>query len=286
METHSPIRLPKLDTLLRCRASRLHELAQARAPLADYLGWMAGLTELQQSLLADFPAPPLPDAEPGRPPLAGPCEPLGHAGRQALRGLAAALTAADGPAQAVGNQLRQAADGELECWGQGLLNGEAEIVPPGAAPLLAAALQLRLASQAGRLDPAPIGQPDPPYACPVCGALPAAAVLQAGGAASGLRYLCCGFCLSAWQQTRSQCVLCHSARAVAYYAVEGSSGAVRAEACADCRVYLKLLDHTKEPRLDSVADDLASLPLDWLLAEAGYRRLGFNPFLLTAAESA
>ena len=36
----------------------------------------------------------------------------------------------------------------------------------------------------------------------------------------------------------------------------------------------------EDPALEPVADDVASLALDLLVREAGYRRGGINPFLL------
>jgi FdhE protein len=43
---------------------------------------------------------------------------------------------------------------------------------------------------------------------------------------------------------------------------------------------VKILHQHKDPALEPVADDVASLALDLLVREAGYRRGGVNPFLL------
>jgi FdhE protein len=43
---------------------------------------------------------------------------------------------------------------------------------------------------------------------------------------------------------------------------------------------LKVLYQQTDPALDPIADDVASLGLDLLVREAGYRRGGVNPFLL------
>ena len=40
----------------------------------------------------------------------------------------------------------------------------------------------------------------------------------------------------------------------------------------------------KDPAVDVVADDLATLALDVLVGEAGYRRFGHNPFILGESE--
>jgi len=69
---------------------------------------------------------------------------------------------------------------------------------------------------------------------------------------------------------------------VGYLAVEGDAGPAKAEACRECRIYTKLLYVEKTPRLEVGADDLATLALDLLLAEEGYRRNGRNLLLPTA----
>jgi FdhE protein len=52
--------------------------------------------------------------------------------------------------------------------------------------------------------------------------------------------------------------------------------AVRAEACDECHAYLKILFQEKDPNVDPVADDLATLALDVLVDERGFRRSGPN----------
>ena len=62
--------------------------------------------------------------------------------------------------------------------------------------------------------------------------------------------------------------------------IEGDSGAVKAETCGDCRSYAKMLYQTQDMKVDPVADDLATLGLDVLVAEAGWSRHAPNPLLL------
>ncbi len=54
----------------------------------------------------------------------------------------------------------------------------------------------------------------------------------------------------------------------------------KAETCENCRGYVKILHQHKDPALDPVADDVATLGLDLLVRESGYRRGAVNPFLL------
>ena len=43
---------------------------------------------------------------------------------------------------------------------------------------------------------------------------------------------------------------------------------------------MKILQQQKDPGLDPVADDVATLGLDLLVRETGYRRGAVNPFLI------
>ena len=61
--------------------------------------------------------------------------------------------------------------------------------------------------------------------------------------------------------------------------IEGGNGAVRAETCGSCKSYLKIAYQDKDPRVDPVADDLATLALDLLVDEAGFGRSGPNLLL-------
>lgn len=55
---------------------------------------------------------------------------------------------------------------------------------------------------------------------------------------------------------------------------------VKAETCDNCHGYVKVLYQTKDSGLEPLADDVASLGLDLLVREGGYRRGSFNPFLI------
>jgi FdhE protein len=70
---------------------------------------------------------------------------------------------------------------------------------------------------------------------------------------------------------------------MAYHSIEGGSAAIRAESCEECHTYRKILYQEKDPDVEPVADDLASLGLDLLMAEAGYHRGSGNPLLWQAA---
>jgi FdhE protein len=76
------------------------------------------------------------------------------------------------------------------------------------------------------------------------------------------------------------CITCGQSRAVSLIGIEGDAGALKVEACGDCGSYIKMMYQAKDTNVDPVADDLASLGLDLLAAEAGWRRHAPNPLLL------
>jgi FdhE protein len=98
--------------------------------------------------------------------------------------------------------------------------------------------------------------------------------------AHGTRYCGCGLCGTLWNYVRIKCALCASTKGIGYQEIEGGPGTVKAETCDSCRGYLKILQQHKDPGVDIIADDVASLGLDLLVHEAGFRRGGVNPFLL------
>ena len=145
--------------------------------------------------------------------------------------------------------------------------------------LAAAALQVHFARLAAQLDAKRLTQVAP-GACPACGGAPVASLVVAWPKVQGNRYCCCSLCGTKWNVARIACVLCGSEKSVAYHGIEGGSDAVKAETCDECHGYLKIFHQHKDQTLDPVADDVASLGLDMLLREQGYRRGSANPFLL------
>jgi len=239
---------------------------------------MADVAALQHREAVSRPAPP-----PQREPCAAGVS--GDGGwHEVLRAVVRELDCGGRPPMPILDRLNRASAEELDGWAEPLLAADLEHIDPAAAPFLAAAIQVQRTLLASRPDARAIVPDEPGYLCPVCGFLPVASLLQTGGEVHGLRYLVCGLCGSQWHRTRSQCVHCGSAREMGYYGIEGGGAAVQAEACGDCRVYLKILNREKDPQLDPVADDLASLSLDLLMAQEGYRRLGFNPLLIPGGE--
>jgi FdhE protein len=79
---------------------------------------------------------------------------------------------------------------------------------------------------------------------------------------------------------RVTCQLCGSTDGISFRSIEGRPDTVKAETCEKCRGYVKILYQVKDPTLEPLADDVATLGLDMLLVEEGWKRGGQNPFLL------
>ncbi len=161
-----------------------------------------------------------------------------------------------------------------------LFEGDVANLDAAVTPLIGAALQVHWTHLARQLDPAQVARPEHPNLCPVCGSHPVSSVVRIGGAESGLRYLHCALCASEWHVVRAKCSNCDNTRGIVYYHVEGGDNVVRAESCPECKTYLKIMQQDKDPLTDPVADDLATLALDWMMDETGYAKSGINWYLI------
>lgn len=311
----SPFFWPERSTLFAERAMRLKQLARQHA-MADFLAFMGDLADAQQhalSALATDAPWPLPDAAAvdraamaGLPPLPaaeGARNPRWHA---VLAGLVARLRArhAAGP---VGDALARLAGGDevfLERQADALLHGVMGGLDLACAPIVAAALQVVWTHQVielvaahrarGTSSTQPVGRLDDPGLCPCCGSRPVASLTRSSGESTGQRYLHCSLCNTQWLLERGRCSHCGGRDHVAYQSLdladaeEGSEGSaaraakavVQAETCDDCGHYLKIVHSDRDPFVDPVADDLATVTLDLLVSESGLQRHGVNLMLL------
>ena len=174
--------------------------------------------------------------------------------------------------------LMQTSETELEEMADRILAGDLAAVSPQELPFVAAALQVYWVHMASSLGEDAFGRLEQGGLCPVCGSHPSAGIVRSGGAEQGLRYLSCSLCASQWHMVRIKCSTCESTHGIDYHILEGSNGAVKAESCGDCNFYLKLLYLEKDPQMEAMADDLATLSLDMLMDEAGKTRGGPNLF--------
>ncbi len=280
--------LPDPGPLFAMRAARFRVLAEGHA-LAPYLTFLAGLCEAQAALAAALPplAPPSPALlararENGMPPL----------DRPALAGdavLAETVTrfldaisdlAMPAPATAALADLRRIDGAELK---KMLANVLADAMPAESLPqhlFLAAAMQLHMARAAAALDAKAL-LPLATGLCPVCGGPPVASMVVGRQGAEGARYAACACCNSQWNEVRIKCLSCGSTKGIGYQSPEGEDlPVVKAECCDSCQSWVKIFYQDKNPSLETVADDVASLGLDLMMQQTAYRRAGFDPFLV------
>ena len=284
-------RVPGGEQTFSDRARRLHALAAGHV-LCGYLEFMSRLVEAQTHAARAL-AGRVPGANPGHvaqciaegrpvyPAIGWDRDPVW---RQALDLILGRLANEEAASLAV-RELGIASPERIEEIAGHLLAGEFAAAHPGQAPLVAAALQVYWNALASQLDASlfrPGGQAT--GLCPACGSAPVASVVRIGGAEQGLRYLHCSLCDAEWHLPRVQCSNCSNTTELGYFAIEGAGETVKAEACDACHSYLKQVYMTKAPEADPVADDLATLALDMLMAERDYLRSGPNLLFIPGPE--
>lgn len=268
------------------RAARFAQLA-AGHPMADYLRLMAQLAEAQHAALGRRDAEPVPaDAlaharDHGMPPLSALTHPRSAQWRADLDDLLGAFGGL--PAAAI---VRSLPEGDREALADRVLAGTTLDADAAAVPFVGGALQVYFTRLARSLDFAALKQFDVATVCPACATRPVASVVRIGGARNNLRYLVCALCSTEWNMTRIQCTACETDKGVHYLSLaedpdsdKATEAVVKAEACDECKTYLKIVNQDKNPFADPCADDLATLALDLLVDEQGYARSGPN-FLL------
>jgi len=281
------VRLPEPRSLFGLRAMRFTALAPGHQ-LEPYLRFLAALSQAQDKLAGEIEAPALPEFDEQRrraahamPPL--PREELASdaATEAAFARLIELMEPVAMPELARAALTRiAAADTEARRAMFAAVLGDAVPVEAVAEHIFAAAaLQVAAALRTARLD-ALLPQPVADGVCPCCGGAPVTSAVVGTANIEGVRYVQCSLCAAQWNHVRVKCVSCGSTKGIAYQEIEGVADTIKAETCDECRTYVKILNQRKEPELESVADDVASLGLDILVTEAGWRRAGVNPFLL------
>ncbi|MCQ4316038.1 formate dehydrogenase accessory protein FdhE [Stutzerimonas zhaodongensis] len=277
------------------RATRLRELVQQVPPLDEFLAFMARVVQAQHQVLNERePAwKPASDAfdqalKHGMPPLGFQALRRDVQWSEDLRAMLDAIELHVGERQRpLLKALRQMDQDGLDALAEDVLeaNPGTETTRP-LLPLVAAALQiswLRLAMSLPRPPEKPTGEAR--ALCPCCGAPPVASVIHNERHRAGVRYLHCSLCATEWHLERIKCSVCDSPGKLIYLSLDDEQGKpflpVQAEACGECHSYLKIMQREVHGRADPVADDLATLALDLLLAEEGeYGRSGYNPLLI------
>ena len=284
------VRLPDRADVFAARAQRLRQLAPGN-PIGAYLLLMAAVADAQHVVaqsLAGFSdlaplspeaihragehcMPLLPAQDAGAPHAAAAL--FGRLGDTCPELAAPLATLRAMPADALANAVQELL---------GLRHAGGRPIDTATAPLLMAALQLDRTVLASQLREQDMPMLDVHTVCPVCGTPPVASIVRIGGRYQGLRYLHCGLCATEWHMVRVKCSHCETTEGISYYAVEGQGDALKAETCGQCHHYRKIAYMEKDPMVEPLADDLASLALDVMMGEAGYGRANGNPLLWLA----
>ena len=281
------VRLPDPLRLFADRAARFRALATGH-PLEAYLRLLAGISQVQSDIQQGLPEPEMPDAatmaragEHKFPPLDRSTFNAAKAFEEVFDRLLASATLLEMPREARSALERvQATDREARSMMQH--NVLADAIPFEALAehvFVAAALQVHFVRLASKLDEKSLNDLGHGI-CPCCGGAPSSTMIVGWTGADGTRFCSCSLCGTFWNYIRVQCTLCGSNKKMQYQEVEGYEGQIKAEICEDCRGYVKMLYQQKNRDLDPIADDVATLGLDILVQELGFRRGGVNPFLI------
>jgi FdhE protein len=257
------------------RAARLQNLSSGHM-LGEYLEIMACLAKIQRDALELYGSRDK-DLPVKTPPFDAHSHDYGGALGETLRIIVSGMQLISLPdeSRAALSRLESATPADLELSARAILKGDFASIDLAAAPFLASALQVYWTDLASRIKTEAKEQVS--YTCPVCGSPPVAGVILSD---RKLRYLCCSLCATHWYVPRLTCTNCGSTAGISYFSVEGDKTEIKAEACDQCRTYLKLFYLERNPDADAFADDLASLGLDVLMADKSYRGNGINLFLL------
>ncbi len=281
------VRLPQPAQIFAERAARLEQKADGN-PIADYLRLVAQIARAQQKAAATVQtaapdATQIAQAQEHSMPLLPAASHIDPAWHGVLDQIVAALADAPGLPDALQptlSALREMEHSAREALARrvllGLLTESGDLA---AAPFVTAALQVVFADRASRLQENDIPYTDPATICPVCGTAPVASVIRIGGRDAGLRYLHCGACCTEWHMVRVKCSHCESTKGVRYQKVDGADDSVLAETCDQCHTYRKISNQEKDPLVEPLADDLATLMLDLLMSETDFARASINPML-------
>jgi FdhE protein len=315
-----PFRWPERATFFAERAMRLRQLASGHAmgDFLQFAARLAQAQQAALAKLGQAGGIPIPDAAAidraslaGLPPLSAADWARSPAWHGVLRDIVAAMRPGTPPGPAADAlarlaDVRRADDVFLERQADALLNGVMAGLDLATAPVIAAALQVmwthmaieiaRAHAERGAQATQALGRLDQAGLCPCCGSRPVASITRSTGDVAGQRYLHCALCGTEWYLARVQCANCGASGAekVAYHSLDhhdapaddeesrarAAKATLQAETCDACGHYLKIVHGDRDPMAEPVADDLASITLDLLVAETGRQRYGVNLLLL------
>ena len=282
--------LPAGASLFADRAQRLEALAEGHA-MGDYLRLLALLVRAQHRVYAARAAEPIPPSQLagsrdyGMPPLSAQAHERSADWRADLHDILAEVRKrlVNGAAAAAA-AVAALGENELEALADRILSGTTLDNDAAHVPFVGAALQVYFTRLAASLDVETVSRCDVATICPACASRPSASVVRIGADRQNLRYLACSLCSTEWHLTRVQCSSCETEKGLKYLTVEKEGrgpqhSVARAEACDECKSYLKIFYQEHDAGVEPLADDLATLALDLLVDEQGYSRSGPNLLL-------
>jgi FdhE protein len=275
-------RPPDPTTLFTTRAQRLADLVPDN-PLGPYLTFLSGLVAIQHEAQATLPPPASPSpSDPDTPPLSSVLLSEDPHFAQLLDWFLQRAEFVEAPAEARQALARlQAMPARLAL---------ADAVREAAYPMdqlaeclfVAAAVQVHMTRLAAALDLSQLHRATDGI-CPTCGSPPVASMIVNWPNASRVRYCVCPLCATAWNYVRIKCTSCGSTGGIEYFLLEEQSKDITVETCSNCRGYIKHLHQDAQPAIEPIADDIASLGIDLLVQQEGFRRITANPLLVMPA---
>jgi len=279
--------LPDPRSLFLLRSKRLESLAVDH-PLQPYLRFLAVLRRAQHDIQPHLPAAALPSPDRialalqhGMPPISRTGYEPDDLVDETITRLVARLADADVPTQtaAAVKVVSSASRDERRAMASGVLQ---DLAPADDAiaqqALIAAGLQVHFTRLVGLLAAKDL-KPIADAACPVCGGGAMTSAIVGWLKVHNTRFCTCSLCATTWNVLRVKCVLCGSTDTLSYRGIDDKPDTIKAETCAKCRGYVKVLYRVNDPALEPLADDVATLGLDIMLAEDGWKRGTQNPFL-------
>lgn len=282
--------LPIASEVLKGRAARFEELSK-KGVLKDWLEFCAQVAKAQLEAVDQIKLTPLDEniviesLKHGMPPASIGGWKAGSDWVDAFKAFTESLAKQDLPlpAKKVLELFKSADVTTLQQQAQDYLQADESKVKAEWAPFIGAILQVIWMRKVAQLAPYAPSYKGQSTLCPVCGSHPVASVVRVG-AHGGHRYLACSLCASEWYAARARCTNCETPKEVSMLG-ETKESLVQGECCDDCHGYLKIMYQSRDPMMDVVADDLASIQVDLGLSAEGYQRTGRNMLLMAASET-
>lgn len=281
--------LPLAAEVFKGRIARLEDLSN-KGVLKDWLEFCAHVTRAQLEAIDKITVSALDQnvviesLKHGLPPISIGGWRAGEDWHEAFKVFTGSLTklSLSDPIKKILEQFQSADAANLQQQAQDYLQADEAHVKAEWAPFIGAILQIIWMKKVVQLAPYAASYKGQSTLCPVCGSHPVASVVRVGPH-DGHRYLSCSLCASEWYAARARCTNCETPKEVSMLG-ETKESLVQGECCDDCHGYLKIMYQSRDPMMDVVADDLASIQVDFSLSAEGYQRTGRNMLLMVASE--